>query len=384
MTSSKQELVARAKELAPKIAKRAKETERLRAPHDDTIKDLIDAELIEILVPKKWGGHELGLDTFMEVTEIISAACMSTGWISLFYIGHNWMVMKFGEQVQREVFDGKPYGLIPGATAPTLKAKKVDGGWEVNGRATWGTGIMHADWVFMGGVSDSGLTRQFIIPVEDVSIDDVWHMTGMSGTGSNDFVVNDVFVPDYRSMPAEEFVGTETEGTRLHDNPLYQMPLFPFIYIEAVGVWSGGLRGALNSYDEIVRNKVTTHAGTVVKDKQHSQIRLGEAHLSVLIAESLAREQLRVTDVFLQGDVTNLQARAELKARIAFLVEHCRASVNKMMHQAGSASFNEDVPLQRFFRDMNFLSTHAFWDWAVCREQVGRAQLGLEPTTPLL
>lgn len=384
MAATKAELVGRAKELVPGIAARAEACEQLRAPHDDTIRELIDAQLFELLVPKRWGGHELGLDAQIEIVEVLSSACMSTGWIAAFYMGHNWMAIKYSEQAQAEIFDGKPYALIPAAGAPTLTAKRVDGGWLVSGRATWGSGIMHADWVLAAGMDDEGTARQFLLPATDVTIDDVWYMSGMAGTGSNDFVANEAFVPDHRSLPAAEFFDGKSAGARQHDNPFYQMPVLPFIWCETMAVFSGALRGALNAYDETVCKRVTTHAGAVLKDQQHSHINLGEAHTSVLIAESLVQDQLRKTEPLVSGGVADMALRTELKARAGFIVEHCRTSINRMAHKAGATNFRTDAPLQRFFRDINVLATHAFWDWSVCREQLGRVRLGLDPNNPLL
>ena len=254
----------------------------------------------------------------------------------------------------------------------------------LNGRASWGSGIMHADWVLAAGIDDQGTPRQFVLPVDDVTIDDVWYMSGMAGTGSNDFVANGAFVPDHRSLPAAEFFAGRSSGTALHDNPFYQMPVLPFIWCETMAVFSGALRGALNAYDDTVRKRVTTHADAVLKHQHHSHINLGEEHTSVLIAESLVRDQLRKTTPLATGGTADTALRAELKARAGFIVEHCRNSINRMVHTSGSTSFRINAPLQRFFRDINVLATHAFWDWSVCREQMGRVKLGLEPNNPLL
>lgn len=384
MAATKAELVGRAKELAPGFAARAQLIEQQRTPHDDSIRELIDAQLLELLVPKRWGGHELGLDTQIEIVQIISSACMSTGWIAAFYMGHNWMALKHSEQAQAEIFDSKPYALIPAAGAPTLKANRVDGGWVVSGRANWGSGIMHADWVMTAGMDDEGTPRQFLLPAADVTIDDVWHMSGMAGTGSNDFVADEAFVPDHRSLPAAEFFEGKSAGAMLHNNPFYHMPVLPFIWCETMAVFSGALRGALSAYDETVQKRVTTHGRAVLKDQQHSHINLGEAHTSALIAEALVQAQLQKTTPLISGATADIALRTELKAQAGFIVEHCRSSINQMAHTAGTNNFRTDAPLQRFFRDTNVLATHAFWDWSVCREQLGRVRLGLDPNNPLL
>ena len=122
------ELVDRARSLAPRIAQRAAQSEVSRAPMDETIQDLIDAELFQTLVPKRWGGHELSFDAHSQIVSIISAADVSTGWITAFYMGHNWIANKWSEKAQAEIFADRPYSLMPVATMPTNKAQKVPGG----------------------------------------------------------------------------------------------------------------------------------------------------------------------------------------------------------------------------------------------------------------
>lgn len=383
MSLTHEEAVARAHSLAPKIAARAQETEQLRRPHDETIKEIIDAELLSILTPKRWGGHELGLDTHRAVVEIISGACMSTGWTVAFYMGHCLFATKYSEKAQAEFFAERPYILAPATIAPTLRVTQVDGGWTVSGRVPWGTGIMHADWIMPTGIDTDGQMQFFAIPIEDAVVNDVWHMAGMAGTGSNDIVFEDVFVPDYRAVAGAQVFAGETEGALLHDNPLYHVPLAPFILCETMPVFSGALRGATDAFEAITRRRVSTYSGAAMKDNRYAHIKLGEAGIDALIAERLVADQIRQTQALI-GTTFGIDDRIRLKTQAAGIVEHCRNAINDMAHNGGASSFALDVPLQRFFRDINVLSTHAFWSWEVVRELGGRHALGLEPNTPML
>ena len=118
MPATDAELIQRARDLAPRIRERAAETERLRHPHDESIRDMIEAELIQMFVPRRFGGSEASLSTMLEVVEIISAACPSTGWIAAFYISHIIYVTKFPQAGQEELLGPKGYVLLPAAAAP--------------------------------------------------------------------------------------------------------------------------------------------------------------------------------------------------------------------------------------------------------------------------
>ena len=379
MQVTKDQLLEQVAAQLPGIAARAQATEAQRRPHDDSISALIDAGVMQLLVPKRFGGHELGLDALAAVTRAVSSACLSTGWVTAFYIGHNWMLTKFPEQVQREVWADRPFGLMPIQPSPEVGIKAVSGGYEISGRSSFSSGIMHADWVMIAKAGGPD-ARAFVVPIKDVKVDDVWQMSGMCGTGSNDIITENLFVPAHRSVPtAELFNGTDS----IHDNPLYCIPLLPFIYCEVMGVYCGGLDGATAAYQTLMENKVMTWGGDVLAQKQAVHINLGEAHARARAAGLLLETLVADTETRMRQREFSLDTRLDLKMRAGYIADLCREGVNAMMSRAGTRSFNLAAPLQRFFRDLNMLSTHAFIERDVAFELYGRHRLGLAPNYPL-
>lgn len=370
-------------ELAPTIARKARATEGRRAPDPEILQDLIDAELMQLFLPRRWGGHEAGMRTHLEVVEIISAACVSTGWIAAFYIGHNCLALRFPEAAQEEFFADRGFALMPITNAPTLSAERVDGGWVVSGQAAWASGIMDADWVCLGGKDDTNSVYTFAFPAADVEVVDVWHYAGMSGTGSNTAVVKDAFVPTHRAVAAPDFA-TGRLAAELYDNPLYSAPLMAFILCEVMPVYSGGMRGAVNAYEGIVRNRTAAYAKAKMIEDPRAHVALGEAHLNASMAERLVRDLYGQVEEGLTHKNIGVSTRVALKAQAAFIAEHSRRAVNELMHRAGSSNFHLDSPLQRFFRDLNTLATHVFCDWDSSRELLGRDRLGLAPNHPIV
>jgi alkylation response protein AidB-like acyl-CoA dehydrogenase len=377
------ELIERARALAPGIAARAAETEALRRPHDDSIRELIEAGIIQMFVPKRWGGSEASLSTMMEVVEIISAACPSTGWIAAFYISHNIYVAKFPEETQEELFGPTGYTLLPAASAPDMKAKKVEDGWIVSGRAAWGSGVMHADWVLMSGLAEDG-PRSFLMPIDKVEVIDVWNYTGMAGTGSNDYRATDLFVPDRHAIRGADFHGGATDGSRLHANPLFSVPFLVSAYCTIVPVLTGTLIGALRAYEDVVERRVRNFSGIVLKDQQHAHVTLGDFRISTLAAADLARALYGRADAILNSRPFTLEDRLQLKGQAAYVSKHSRETANRIMAAAGASSFHVEQPLQRFWRDLNTVCSHAFWDWDITSELTGRQRLGLPLNYPLV
>lgn len=383
MPATDAELVQRARDLAPTIRARAAEASALRRPHDDSIRELADAELLQMFVPRRWNGSEASLSTMMDVVEIISEACPSTGWITAFYISHNIYVAKFGEAVQEELFGPRGYVTLPAASAANMEARKVDGGWEVSGRAAWGSGVMHADWVLMSGKAPDG-PRSFLMPIDAVEVLDTWHFAGMAGTGSNDYVARKVFVPDSHAITGAEFYSGATAGSRLHANPLFSIPFLISAYCTILPVITGSLKGALRAYEEIVEKRVRNFSGVVLKDQQHAHVQLGELQIATQAGSELARAVYRRAEEILATRDFTLEDRILAKGQTAFTSRHCRETANRMMAAAGASSFHLDQPLQRIWRDLNTVCSHAFWDWDVTCEITGRQHLGLPLNHPLV
>ena len=264
-----------------------------------------------------------------------------------------------------------------------MHAVKVDGGWQVSGTAAWGSGIMHADWVQISGQAEDG-RRSFLIPVDQVQVIDNWHYAGMAGTGSNDYRADRVFVPDHRAVDAVAFHAGTTEGSKLHPNPLYSIPFLISAYCTILPVPTGSLKGALGEFERTIERRVRNFSGVVVKDQPQAHITLGEMQIATQAAADVARAVFAEVASTIGQRPFTLEDRVRTKGRTAFVSKLCRDTVNAMMASAGASNYHLDQPLQRIWRDLNTVCSHAFWDWDVAREAMGRQHLGLAPNHPLV
>jgi alkylation response protein AidB-like acyl-CoA dehydrogenase len=103
-------------------------------------------------VPRRFGGYEIDIDTFIDIGTALGSACTSTGWVTTFCMEHNWLLAHFDPEGQEALLGKRAYVLAPGSISPNGRAKAVDGGHVLNGRWSWTTGVMHADWVILSGV----------------------------------------------------------------------------------------------------------------------------------------------------------------------------------------------------------------------------------------
>jgi 3-hydroxy-9,10-secoandrosta-1,3,5(10)-triene-9,17-dione monooxygenase len=384
---TRQELIGRARELAPVFAARANAEEALRSLSGETVRDLVDSGILATLAPKAYGGHEFGLDTMAEIASIFASACPSTGWISAFYMGASWRTLFYPEQGQKEVMGDKPYVLMAGTAAPLTDIKLVKGGYVASGQTAWSSGCVHADWIsFTGLLKGEGgppTHLTFIVPKHEVEVLDNWFVTGMRATGSNDVRINEVFIPEHRSAFFSQAMLGETPGQLIHANPMYHLPFLPFAMAEVVPVIVGATRGATDAFLDRMQSRQGTISGIKAAGKQSHQMRLGRAMGTARAAEILLGA--------LMDDMTRPLAaqkdygdRIGTKLRAAVIVDLCRNAINDMARGFGADGFRDSSPLQRYFRDVNMLAVHAFLDIDNATETAGRHALGMQPEDPLV
>jgi 3-hydroxy-9,10-secoandrosta-1,3,5(10)-triene-9,17-dione monooxygenase len=374
------ELIGRAHELQPLLAKRAAATEQNRAPLDETIKDLRDAGFMSAMTPKCFGGHELHVDTLVAITRILATACPSTAWVTSFYMGHNWLHAVFPENSQKEVFDGHSYRLSSGQIAATAKIDRVTGGFEVSGRQSWSSGVVHADYVFFSGlVHDEGQAPYPVmvcIPRKDVEVIDNWFIAGMQGTGSCDVAVEKVFVPDYHAVPVLSLLDGTHPGSRIHANPLYHLPAMAVLTFEVLPVLSGAFRGAADEFLTMTRERKSTYTGASVAAKPAAQMRVGRAFGRAAALDALVDDTVAFALSFDGTRALTEEERAWLTMRSAVIAADVCDGVNDIVHGAGANSFRNASPLQRFFRDLNLLHVHGTLDIETAAEAYGKMKLG--------
>jgi 3-hydroxy-9,10-secoandrosta-1,3,5(10)-triene-9,17-dione monooxygenase len=189
------------RDLLPTFRDRADEAERLRVVPEASIKELEEVGFFRLLQPQRFDGLEADPVTFYTAVRDIASACGSTGWVASVVGVHPWQVALFADEAQQAVWGEDTNTRLSSSYAPTGKATVTEGGYLLSGRWSFSSGCDHCTWVLLGGLvfNDEGSVvdfKTFMVPRKDYTIVDVWHMIGLSGTGSNDIVVDEVFVPE--------------------------------------------------------------------------------------------------------------------------------------------------------------------------------------------
>ena len=281
-----EELIRRATELQPLLAKNAARTEADRRVPDENIEAIREAGLFKLMVPKRLGGYETTIRTKMEVSAALAEACGSTAWVTGLTNVCGWLVGTMPDQAQQDVFGADPDARVAGVLAPSPDIEKVDGGYIVSGRWAWSSGSLHATWA-LGGVVQLGPDGvpidigTVIMPMSELTIEDTWFVAGMKGTGSNTVVADRVFVPDHRyaSVPAGIAGHYGTEHT---DEALYRSALMPVLALILVGPLLGLGRAALKLAIEKAPKRAVSYTRLATQAESTAfQLKIAEAAMTL-------------------------------------------------------------------------------------------------------
>ncbi|GAA2342922.1 flavin-dependent monooxygenase [Saccharopolyspora halophila] len=376
------EVLEAVQKLLPGIRDRAQRAEDERRIPAETIGELAEAGFFALLQPQRYGGFEADPVRFYTAVKLLAGACGSTGWVASILGVHPWHLALFPERAQDEVWGGDPATRISSSYAPMGKARVVDGGYRLTGRWSFSSGCDHASWVFLGGpvLKDDKMVDfcTYLLPLEDYQIVDVWDTVGLRGTGSNDIVVEDVFVPEHRALSFMSMSQTQCPGHEVNPSPLYRLPWGTVHPSTITAPIVGMAQGAYDAHVEHQAARVRAAYGEQTKDDPFAKVRIAEAaseidaawmQLTGNIAEELALLEA--------GEEVPMSLR--LRARRDQVRGTARAieAVDRLFENSGGRALQRGTPIQRFWRDAHAGRVHAANDPERAYTMFGSGEFGL-------
>lgn len=381
MTTTHEQLLERASQLVPSLGERAAEAEKARRLPPETLREVEDLDLWRLVVPTSLGGHGCGLATLAHSTRILAAGCMASAWTISFLQLHNWLLTKFPERARAELFTPqRPWAFAPAPLAPTGTLTAVDGGFVLSGQWEWATGVHHADWVMVHAVqAEPEFTTRFaLVPAADVVIDDVWHTSGMCATGSDNVRIEEVFVPDHRTVMRSEMMS----GGSPNDDGIGTLPVAPVLALVASAPALGGAEAAVDLYRERIAERVLAYSlGDKAIDQPAARMRLGSVVSDLAAARARWDAAVAELDGYSGTDEISVERRMAFRLTAAATVRAARSIVATIAEGAGASVYFSSSPFQRIQRDLEVLKGHVIFDWDRTTELAGRVALGL-PLAP--
>jgi indole-3-acetate monooxygenase len=373
-----------ARTLAPRVKELRGEIERQRTLPTELVGPMTDAGFFSLWRCHALGGPELTFAEFAHVIEELSRADGSVGWCAMVSSVLSRLSGYVPEQVGREIF-GKSSRLA-GSINPTGKAVAVVGGYRVSGRWSYGSFIQHSDWAVGNSIIHEGDAprrdangapdiRFMIFPTSDAEIIDNWHVSGLRGTGSSDFQVHDLFVPEEHAVPA-------FTAKPVHPGPLYATPLITIFAASLACVSIGIARAAIDAFVALAEGKTPMGSTTLLRDKPMAQADLGRAEAQLRSGRAFLFEAIgEIWDEAAAGRVPTLRQRAIARLAAAKAAEASAQAVDLLFNAAGGTALFESTPLERCFRDVHATTQHIGTQPANF-ELAGRVLFGLDPGTP--
>ena len=377
-------VVEAVRELLPGLRERAQETEDARRVPGESIKALRQAGFFRLLQPGRYGGLEEHPVEFYRAVRLIASACGSTGWVASVLGCHPWQLGLFDDRAQREVWGADEDTLVSSSYAPMGRAKPVEGGFRFTGRWSFSSGCDHAQWVFLGGLvlGEDGNPvdfRTFLLPRRDYEIIDVWDTIGLRGTGSNDIVVDDVFVPDYRTLSFMDTGKCVCPGQEVNTGPLYRLP-FASVFSCSISVPVIGMAtGAYEAYVGYTKERVRASTGGKAAEDSFNQLRIADAaskiDAAVLQIERNINEEMELAHA---GEKIPFPLRMRVRRDQVNATGAAIAAVDRLFESAGGRALKVGTPIQRFWRDAHAGRVHAINDPEKALAMFGQAELGLK------
>jgi alkylation response protein AidB-like acyl-CoA dehydrogenase len=352
-----------ARELAAEIRSCAATIEANRELPAPLFASLADAGLFHLLLPRSLGCPELDLPTYVRVIGELGFGDASTAWIVSQCSVFATYAARMPRDAARAIWIDPPRSIVANTPLPTATASVVPGGYCVTGRQGFSTGCRHATWLAaQAPITENGTPRllasgepdirYFFVPAAEATLLDTWQVRGMRGTGTHHFAVDDVFVPEERTV----LVATPP---LLEPGPLYQFPRTLRFGSGDAAVALGVARAGLDAFIALASSKSPRQMTGRLRDQVLAQTDVGRAESELRAGRAMLHETVREVwaAVSARGTIT-LEERVAMRMAITHPIRLAIQIIDALYNTAGATAIYESHPLQRYFQDVHVLSQH--------------------------
>lgn len=382
VASTPDDVLAAVRALEPMVKAAANQIEADRRLPSALVCAIQEAGVFRMAAPRVYGGGELDPMAQVRVVEELSRMDGSVGWLAMIGAAGGPMAAFLAPDVARRLY-GQVDCVAAGQIRPPQHAEVVDGGFRVSGRYRFASGCQHATMMTCGCLlfengkplmrpDGQQKARVMLVPASKVTIVDTWDTTGMRGTGSHDFVVDNVFVPSEESVSI--FEPPHCSG------PLYKYP--PLYLVCHAGVPLGIARAALDSMYELCATKEMMPSRQLLRDDTQMQETIASAEASVGAIRCYVYGTLEdLWETLCRGDKPSARQCAEYRLMIVHSHRVAKEVISALYDAAATSAIFRGHPLERQMRDILTACQHRVVHPRMLRP-AGRMLLGLEPEEP--
>ena len=371
------------RDLLPTFRERADETERLRVVPDSSVKELEETGFFRLLQPRRFDGLEADPIDFYSCVKDIAGACGSTGWVSSVLGVHPWQIALFDDEAQQAVWGEDTSVRASSSYAPTGKAIQTEGGFNLSGRWSFSSGCAHATWVLLGGLvfNEEGQIvdfRTFLVPRDKYEIVDVWNVVGLAGTGSNDIVVEETFVPEAFTLSMSDTGRCYGPGQEQNPGDLYKLPFHSLFTTTIATPIVGMAAGAYADHVEMQQNRVrAAYLGEKASLDPFAAVRIAKASSEIDAAWALLVQNIREEqDHVARGETIPIPLRLKVRRDQVLGTARAIGAIDSLFEASGGRALANGTPLQRAWRDAHAGRVHAANDPERALQMFGASEFG--------
>lgn len=381
-------LVGRAREMIEPLRARAPEAEKNRRLHRETYEEMRDAGFYRIQMPARYGGFEMSHRGMLDVSIELGRACGSSAWIFSNIAAQNGIVSMACRELQDEVWADDNDACTASSFPTGGKVRRANGGFIADGVWSFASGVDWADWnnlqIFVPPESGEGPPqhRMALVPKSDYTVIDDWFSPGLAATGSRSIRLDEVFIPEYRTLDTAAARRGETIEASENFGPIFRVP--PMCGANKIfsGPTIGMARGALDAIEREMSERKNV-GGVPMASLTTAQIRVAEAGAMIDAAWALMQRDCDVAlEIGREGRLTTVEDRAFWRRNNAYVGVMSIAAVDKLYPLIGARGLRPDSDFLRSWRDVHAATMQINMAWDRQAVNAGQLQLGLTVTDP--
>ena len=398
---TQEEMIARAVALRADLVAEQAEAERRTYYSEEMHRRFLEAGFYHLYVPRRYGGYEFDVPTYMRVVQEIARGCVSTAWCVGLTMNHALMVGSWWPQeAQDAIFAGHDFRASSVAAPVGTATRDERGGWEINGQVAFASGTPYSTF-YMGQAllparegGEAPPMLLFVAPRGEWEMLDDWgDMLGLKGSGSHSIRFDHSHIPaswGFEGNMIDVDVSGGTPGSRLHGNPMYAGRAMSIFTMSLAAVTVGAAYNALDEYERLMRDKATALPpfGLRVHDRENQRW-YGRALTHIATAEAALRDtaqrHMELCRRSVEDGIDYAYGEDILLANIAReVIIACWDVVNHdLWETVGANEARDGRRMQRVFRDMAVAAAHRNTQFRdLMYGEVAREVLG-EPRVPL-
>jgi indole-3-acetate monooxygenase len=273
--------------------------------------------------------------------------------------------------VANEIF-GPVNGILAWGPPGPYEAVPTDGGYRITGTWRFASGSQNA--TYLGAhmrIKGTGELRSFLFPKSSAKMKDIWHTIGLRGTASNEYSVNDLFVPEERALHRDDPRYRRSDGFvyRYTSNQLYS--------IGFGGVGLGIARGMIDAFLNLPATKQSRGASKPIRENNVVQSQFAQSEARWRSARLMLHDAAdEAWDHIEQHGEMTLEQRARIRLASTWAIQSSREVCNTIFHMVGSFAVFEENPFERRLRDIHTVAQQG-QGRQLHYETVGQLMLGL-------